>query len=235
MTASQRISTVVISSVLFAASAAASELSYTFLDFQVVGHSIDAIGSQSPVAGQTVDVSAADGIGISISGSLAIGQHFYASGTFQSSIVDVTSVITNPLGVTDVEDEFDLIQSRLVLGYQRELGENFDLLFEVSFDSTDYDFGSFAGESFDADDTGYGAAVGFRWNPHPSFEVFAMSRLSSIGEVNLDLLEFDNDVLFNTGVRWYFFEDLGLSVDYEAGSVDTLRISMRFSFGNLPW
>ena len=37
------------------------------------------------------------------------------------------------------------------------------------------------------------------------------------------------------GVRWYFFENLGVGIEYDSGDVDTTTISMRFSFGNLPW
>jgi len=37
------------------------------------------------------------------------------------------------------------------------------------------------------------------------------------------------------GVRWYFFENLGVGIEYDSGDVDTTTISMRFNFGNLPW
>jgi hypothetical protein len=45
----------------------------------------------------------------------------------------------------------------------------------------------------------------------------------------------DADTLVGVGVAWYFIEDLGVGVNYELGTVDTLTVSMRFSFGRLPF
>jgi hypothetical protein len=218
----------------FAASATASDLSYTFMDFQyMTGKSVEAEGLQSPVPGQTVSIRAEDGDGIAVGGSLNIGQRFFIGGTFQTAIVDVFGIVENPFGITAVQDEFDLIQSRVNVGYLQPIGENFDLIFDLSYDSTDYDFGSFAGENFDFEDAGTGAQLGFRWNPTPRFELYSFARYSSVGKVNLSVPEFEPDTLARVGMLWYFFEDLGLGVDYETGIVDTVTVSMRFSFGDL--
>lgn len=220
---------------LLVETAFASELSYTLLDFQALQQDLPEFGSQEPVPGQIVDIRGQSGEGIGIAGSLAIGDRFYAGGSFQSSILDVMGTVTNPLGVTDVTDEFDSVSSRLYVGYLLPIGTNFDLIFEVSSDSREYDFGSFAGESFDVSDNGIGAQVGFRWNPIPSFEFFSYARFSEVGDVDLNTLQLKEDESLRLGVLWYFFEDLGLGVNVDSGSVDTVSVTMRFSFGNLPW
>ena len=45
-------------------------------------------------------------------------------------------------------------------GFRWGDGFNTDITFEISYDSMDYDFGSFAGESFDADSKDVGGAIG---------------------------------------------------------------------------
>src|SRR5690606_30984695 len=122
-------------SVLLAASAgpaAASDLSYTYIDFRVLNNSVDASGIQSPIVGKDVMLDAGDGHGISVAGSLALPSGFYLTGAFNSSIIDVDATITSPLAVETVRDEFDLIRSSFGIGYARELAENFDLIFELT-------------------------------------------------------------------------------------------------------
>ena len=211
----------------------ASELSYTFIDFQAITNKLDLAGTQTPVPAQTVAILADEGDGISIGGSVSIGQRFFLAGRFQTSIVDVSGVITNPLGTTAVSDNFDLIQSRIAFGYQKELSENFDIVFELSYDSSEYDFGSFAGENFDMRTTGTGASAGFRWNPRIPFELYGSAHLNPVGKGDLQALEFDSETRMRLGMVWYFLEDLGVGLDYEAGDVDTVSLSMRFSFGDL--
>lgn len=213
----------------------ASELSYTFLDFQSLNQSIEAAGVQSPVPLQTVGVTAGDGDGIAVGGSVAAGSKFYIAGAYRSSIVDVRGIVESPLTSVIVDDEFDLTAGRLSLGFLHAIGETLDLIAEVSYDTVNYDFGSLAGENFDLDDSGAGAQVGFRWNPMPSFELFAFGRHSTVGKANLSALELESDTTAHAGFRWYFFRDLGIGFEYENGPVETTTISMRFSFGNLPW
>jgi hypothetical protein len=213
----------------------ASDLSYTFLDFQALDSTLETTGSQRPVPQQLVGVTTSGGDGIAVAGSLALPRRFYAAGAFRTSIIDITGVVESPLTRVTVSDSFDLVSSTLGVGYQRELAENFDILAEISYDSVDYDFGSFAGENFDVSDSGVGARVGIRWNPVPQFELSASSRFSPVAKVSLSSRELESDISFSTGVRWYFFNDLGVGLDYESGEVDTVTFSLRFGFGNLPW
>lgn len=215
--------------------AQASELSYTFFDFRYIANDVDATGSQNPVPVQTVTGNTEDGDGVAVSGSVAIGERFFVTGSYLSSIIDLTGTVANPLGVTGVEDNFDLVATSIGFGYQRELKPNLDITGELVYDQADYDFGSFAGENFDANDTGIGVRVGMRWNPLDALEVNGYARHSPIGKIDLATRELESDTLVGVGFVWYFIEDLGVGVQYESGAVDTLAVSMRFSFGRLPF
>ncbi|MBN1236947.1 MAG: outer membrane beta-barrel protein [Gammaproteobacteria bacterium] len=219
----------------FAGSAAASELSYTYVDFRVLNNELDLTGTDTPVPGQSVALETEDGDGISVAGSLQLPAGFYLAGAFNSSIVDVTSTITSPLTETEVRDEFDLITSSFGVGYRHELGTNFDLIGELTYDTGELDFGSLAGEDFDTEDSGVSARVGFRWNPRPPFELYALGGVSPVGEVSLNERRFDSASVVNAGFRWYFFQDLGFGLDYQSGDLSALTLSMRFSFGSVPW
>ena len=215
--------------------ASASELSYTVLDFLRPESSVDATGVQNSAPGQTVRINAHDGEGIGVGGSLAVGERFYFGGSYKSSVVDVTGVISNPLVTLNIAGTFDLVQTNLAFGYIRPIGDELDLVAELSYDSTNYDFGSFAGENFDLDDSGVGARIGLRWNPTPPVELYLFGRHSPVGKAALSQRSLENDTSLSAGVRWYFFENLGAGIEYDSSDVGTTTISMRFSFGNLPW
>lgn len=223
---------------LFAAvswTADASDLSYTFIDFEVLNQDVEVAGTLVPVPGQSVAARTSGGDGISVGGGVALPRRFYLSGRFRSSVANVDARITSPLTAVDASDEFDIVTTEIALGYQRELAPTFDVIAEVARETADFDFGSFVGESFDTKDSGLGARLGFRWNPRPELEVFGNARFSAVGKPILSEHRFDRDTLLVAGVRWYFFEDLGLALDYEAGDISTVTLAMRFSFGNLAW
>jgi hypothetical protein len=218
---------------LLAGTAAASDLSYTYIDFGAITLESDARAVQSPAPGQTVTIDPADGDGLSVAGSLAVGQRFYLGGSFQSSIVDVEASVVSPLAAATLTGNFDLIGSRVFAGYIQPIGERLDVFIEASYDTIEYDFGSFAGENFDVDDGGAGFGVGIRFNPNPALELFASAHGSSVGAVDLTARTFDSDTAVSAGLRWYFFEDLGLGLDYHSGDTDSLLVSLRFGFGEL--
>lgn len=220
---------------VFGRPALATDLSYTFMDFKVLDTSVEASGLLAPVPGQTVTVNAEDGDGIGIAGSLAIGERFYLHGAYLSSIIDVAGRVQSPLAAANVRGQFDLVTTTLGVGYRHPIGDKFDLIAELNYDNAEYDFGSFAGENFDAKGSGAGARVGFRWNPARPVEIHASARYSPNAKAVLSRREIESDTLMNAGLRWYFFSDLALGLDYESGNVDTLALSMRFSFGTLPW
>ena len=219
------------------ASALASDLSYTYLDFQYIQNTLETTGRQTNTAlNQSVAVNAADGDGIAIAGAIRIRDRFYLSGFYHSSIIDVSGVVNNPvIGSLAVTDEFDYISTNVGFGYIHQIGENLDVTAEITYDGAEFDFGSFAGENFDSSEAGAGVKLGTRWNPTPRLELSGFIRQSPVGKLNISSLTFESDTLLGLGIRWYILEDLGISLDFESGEVDTATFSMRFSFGNLAW
>ena len=92
---------------------------------------------------------------------------------------------------------------------------------------------SFAGENFDMKDEGVGGRVGFRWNPRTPIEISSYAQYSPVGKADLTARTFEPDTSAGVGVMWYFFEDLGIGLDYVSGELDSVAFSMRFSFGDL--
>jgi hypothetical protein len=69
----------------------------------------------------------------------------------------------------------------------------------------------------------------------PALEFYAFAKHSAVGKSDLTARVLESDTTANVGFRWYFFEDLGVGFEFESGEVETTTLSMRFSFGNLPW
>lgn len=218
---------------LAAAPAAASDLSYTFVELGALRVQSDLTGTQSPSLTQTVGVAVDSGDGLTVSGSLAVGRRFYISGTYQSAVVDVDALVTSPLEIASLTGNFDFIRTRVAAGYVVPIGRTVDIFFEAAYNAVHYDFGSFAGENFDLDDSGAGVRAGVRFNPNPSLEVFAAGESSAIEKTNLTALTTDSGTAASVGMRWYFFRDLGVGVEYRSGDIDSLAITMRFGFGGL--
>jgi hypothetical protein len=215
--------------------ASAADLSYTFIDFRVVGSSFDGSGEQKPIPEQSVRTEADGGSGISVAGSLALPAGLYATGLYDSSVIDVATTVTSPLAVADIADQFDLTASRFGIGYRHALGPKLDVIAELTYDTAELDFGSLAGEDFDTEGSGGALRAGFRWAPSESFEVYASGGRSPVGRVSLDTRRFKDGTVVNAGMRWYFFQDLGVGLDYQSGDLSALTLSMRFGFGDLPW
>ena len=141
--------------------AAAQEVRYSWLDISFMGQDIDSSGVQVPLPGQSVEVAGSDGDGIRFRGSLGTWKNLYLFMSYASADIDVDVVITNAQGVFDTSDEFDFTAIRGGLGWKYSIFYKTDIFAEVSYDSTDFDFGSFAGENFDADAQEIGGALGF--------------------------------------------------------------------------
>jgi len=214
--------------------AQATDLSYTYLDFQSLDNTVDKTAQQSPLPGQTVKIQASGGKGIGASGSYAFSERFYFGGYYKSSVIDYSGVVTSPLATDHATGTFDLVASNLAIGYMHKFGDRLDVTADIDYESSYYDFGSIAGENFDLKDSGVGARVGLRWNPRKPIELFLTGHYSPVEKADLTNHRYDSGVSVAAGLRWYFFENLGLGIEHESGDVGVTTISMRFNFGNLP-
>ena len=211
---------------------AASELSYTFLEFGTIVTETE-LEAEQLIDTQTVRLDPGEGDGLAISGSLAIGRRFYLAGSYRSAVISTDAFVTSPEATTVLSGSFNWTTSHAGFGAIVPIGDRVDFVAEVAGHSVQYDFGSFAGENFDTDASGGGMSVGFRFNPHPSFELAIAGVASEIGEVDLATGQFDSGSRLAAALRWYIFEDIGLGLDYAGGDVPYLGASIRFGFGEL--
>jgi len=230
----QRLAVWAIIAALPSLTARATDLSYTYLDFQSLDNTIDKTAQQSPLPGQTVTIKTSGGNGIAAAGSYEFGDRFYFGGYYRSSVIDYSGVVTSPLASDQATGTFDLVASNLSIGYVHKFGDKLDFFADIGYESSFYDFGSIGGEHFDLKDSGAAADLGFRWNPRKPFELFVAGHYSGVEKADLTAHRYESGTSIKAGVRWYFFQNLGLGLEHESGDIEVTTISMRFSFGNLP-
>jgi hypothetical protein len=207
---------------------AADDLRYSWFQISYASQDVGRTGVQSlPALNQTVTVDADDGSGIDFRASLGTWHNFYLFGGFTSTDIDSRAVITNDQGVFTGSDEFDLTTIRGGLGYRFEIVFNTDLYVEASYDSLDFDFGSFAGENLDTDDQGPGAALGLRTLLFDRLELRAYGRYTSVGDTDLNTGDIDDDTLFGGGFGFQLIRGLSITGDYESGELETWMLGMR--------
>lgn len=212
-----------------AGTAGAQEVRYSWLDLSFTNQDVGGLKGtlETPVVDQFVDVIAQDGGGVRFRGSYALGDSFYFFGDYGSTDIKVAALVTNPQVSVAASDEFDLTTIRGGFGYHYGVGFSTDIYAEISYDAVDYDFGSFAGESFDTDAKDAGVALGIRHMLNDDWEVRANGRYSSQAVVDLNTLEFDSGAFFGVGFSWEMVRGLALIGDYETGDVDSWSIGFR--------
>ncbi len=211
--------------------AVAQDVRYSWLEISYMLQDISASGSQpAPDAAdpsQIVEVNAQDGDGIVFRGSVGTWKNLYLFVDYASTDIDVEAVVINNQGQFPAEDEFDFTAVRGGLGFKLSVGFSTDIYAEVSYDSVDLDFGSFAGENFDTDNQDIGGAIGIRAMLTDNFELRARSRFTNSAEVDLSTGVFDSGVLFGAGLGWQIIRGLSIVADYETGDFNYLSIGFR--------
>jgi hypothetical protein len=207
----------------------AQEVRYSYLDMSFMSQDVGESGMQMPVAGQTVDYDAADGNGIKFRGSVGTWHNMYLFLAYSSTDIDLTALIVSPLiplGQTAV-DEFDLTTIRGGVGLKYTIADATDAFFEISYDSADFDFGSFALENFDTGEKDIGAALGARHMVNDDLEVRGWGRYSNVADVDLNTLNFDSDTLFGAGFAWQLIRGFSIIGDFESGKSASWSIGFR--------
>jgi hypothetical protein len=218
----------VVLAALSANGASAQELRYSWLDLSFTAQDVDRQGTQqTPVPGQTTSVDAKDGDGVRFRGSFGTWYNLYGFGEYGSSDIDVDSLVSNDQGDFPASDEFDLTTIRGGIGWRYPLRFATDIYVELTYDSIDYDFGSFAGESFDIDDQDIGGAIGIRHMLNDDIQVYAYGRYSNHADVDLDNLVFDAGQFYGAGLVWEIVRGLALVADFESGEITTWAVGFR--------
>ena len=123
-----------------------------------VAQDVGRAGSLTPLPGQTVDIAVSDGSGIRFRGSVGTWKNFYLMFDYGSTDIDLSGRVTNANTgfVQEFEDQFDYTTIRGGIGFTFSVFDATDIYGELTYDSLDFDFGSFAGEDFDMDRKGTG-------------------------------------------------------------------------------
>ncbi len=177
--------------------------------------------------GQTVDISAKDGNGIKFRGSVGTWHNWFAFVDFSSSDITVNALVSNSQGSFPAQDEFDFTTVSGGVGVRWPLTLQTDIYAVVSYDSTDLDFGSLAGENFDAGDKDVGARIGIRSMFTDKVELRARVRYSGVGNVDLNTGVMDADTLFGVGFGYEMIRGLSITGDFESGEFSSWTIGFR--------
>ena len=206
----------------------AQDVRYSWFEISYVQQDIGKEGSMTDeLLGQTVTISSTDGNGIKFRGSVGTWHNLFAFVDFNSSDLIVDATVSNSQGQVSARDEFDFTAIRGGVGFRWPVMQKTDIYAAVSYDSTDLDFGSFAGENFDASTKDLGATVGIRSIFRDKFELRANIRYSGVGDVDLTTGIWDSDTLFGVGFGYELVRGLSITGDYESGQFNSWNIGFR--------
>ena len=220
-----------IAALLFVASSSAAiaqDVRYSWFEIAYVQQDIGRNATTTDsIIGQTVDISAKDGSGIKFRGSVGTWRNLFAFVDFNSSDITVNAVVSNSQGVFPAQDEFDFTAVSGGVGLRWPITDSTDVYGALSYDSTDLDFGSFAGENFDAGDKDVGARLGVRTILRDKIELRANVRYSGVGDVDLNTGQMDADTLFGIGIGYELIRGFSISGDFESGEFSSWNIGFR--------
>jgi len=206
----------------------AQDVRYSWFEIGFVQQDIDREGFFVDNAlAQTVDISASDGSGTKFRGSVGTWHNLFAFVDFSSSDIRVDAVVTSDQGEFPARDEFDFTAARAGVGIKWSLTPKTDIYGAISYDSMDFDFGSFAGENFDTGDNDIGAELGIRSIFGENLELRANVRYSSVGDVDVNTRTLDTDTLFGVGFGYELIRGLSITGDFESGEFSSLTIGFR--------
>lgn len=217
----------VLLSASFSGQAFSQEIRYSWLDLSFMAQDVDKMGTQIPVPGQIVDVHGTDGDGIRFRGSVGTWHNLYLFMDYGSTDINVDITVTNPGGTFPAVDEFDFTDIRSGIGLKWSVGFATDIYAEISYDSLDLDFGSFAGEDFDTGDQNVGAALGIRSMMGDDIELRAYARYSEHADMDLTSAVFDSGTIFGAGLGWQIIRGLSIVGDYETGKFARWSVGFR--------
>ncbi len=208
---------------------AAQEIRYSWVDMSFMGQDVGRAGSLAPLPGQTVDIAVSDGAGVRFRGSVGTWKNFYLMVDYGSTDIDLTGTVTNTNTgfVQNFGDEFDYTTIRGGIGLKFTILDATDIYGELTYDSLDFDFGSFAGENFDMDRQEPGGTLGVRTIFGKTVEARLHARYSALGDADLTTGFFDSDVLFGAGFAWEIIRGLSIVGDYEAGEFSSWSVGFR--------
>ena len=208
--------------------ALAQDVRWSYFEVSYIEQDIDQQGTMVDfVLNQSVDIDTSSGNGIKFKASFGTWHNLFAFIDFTSSDIDVDVVVTNSGGVFPASDEFDYTTYRSGIGAKWSITHSTDVYGAVTYDSTDFDFGSFAGENFDTGDKDVGAEIGARSMFGDHLEVRVTGRYTNVGAVDLSTGVLDSDTLFGVGFGYELVRGLSIIGDYESGEFSSWNLGFR--------
>jgi hypothetical protein len=208
--------------------AAAQEVRYSWFEIAYMAQEAEKSAMHTDdILAQTVSLSTSDGSGIRFRGSVGTWHNLYAFIDYRATDIKDAAVVSNAQGDFPANDEFDLTTVIGGVGLRIPVGNRVDLYGELSYDSTDFDFGSFAGENFDADDRGVGGAIGARIAAGDRVTFNLYGRYTTVGDVDLNTGEFTDDTLYGAAIGLELIRGLSLTGAYESGEFSNWSVGFR--------
>jgi len=208
----------------------AQEIRYSWMEMSFMTQDVDRVGSL-PTPGnpnQIVNIAVSDGDGVRFRGSFGTFYGFYLMFDYASTDIDLTGDVTNPGNPPAAfTDEFDYTNIRGGAGFKYSVFEKTDIFAELTYDSLDFDFGSFAGENFDMDRQELGGTLGVRTLFGDHFTVQLHGRYSGVGDADLTTGIFDSDTLLGLGFSWEWVRGFAVVADFEAGEFSSASLGFR--------
>ncbi len=217
--------------IVCSSAALAQDVRYSWFEISYVQQDIGKEGSMTDeLLGQTVAISSTDGNGTKFRGSVGTWHNLFFFVDFSSSDINVDAVVSNSQGDFPSSDDFDFTTVRGGVGVKWSVTRKTDFYVAVSYDSTDLDYGSFAGEDFDVGGKDLGGQVGVRSIFGDKLELRANVRYSGVGDVDLNTGMMDADTLFGVGFGYELIRGLSITGDYESGEFSSWNIGFRLDF-----
>jgi hypothetical protein len=162
--------------------------------------------------------------GFQVAGSWELWEGIHLFGEYSSAGQDLTFTANGDR----LRGDFDIIRWRLGAGYAMPVSPDFTVYGRVSYDYAEIDSVTIGGLDLGGDDdSGIGAELGALWKVAPEFQLQGWVRYSDVGDI---LEDFDSDVLFGFGGRWFVTEQVALQAGYEHGEISTWNVGVRFAF-----
>ena len=219
----------IVALICIASPATAQEIRYSWLDLSFMGQDVGLQGALSPLPEQIVAIAVTDGTGVRFRGSIGTWNNLYAFIDYGSTDIALTGTVTNTItGVTsDFADEYDFTSIRGGVGLMWPIFDGTDIFGELTLDSLDFDFGSFAGEDFDMSLRDFGGRAGVRTMFGDHLQARLYGRYTNVGDPDLTGGFFDPDVLVGAGFTWEFIRGMAIVGDYESGQLSAWSLGFR--------
>jgi hypothetical protein len=211
--------------------AGARDLDFTYLEGGLSAGFVNDVERPGVITGDTAGLAFESdaGGGAYISGAWQFAGHLHVFGDYASA----SQELEVRDGATTVEGDYQVVRSRLGIGYARSTSDTLGFYGRLSLDSAALEDLEVAGYDLaaDLDERGVGGELGVVWMASPTIHLQGHLRYTAVGDVAADGADgFDADVLVGLAGRWYVRPNVALVTGYELGKITTWNLGVRYAF-----